>query len=93
MNENTGHEPHCPQPRAQARGENAVCLCQSPYPRPVAVDPLNTASALETENCRLLDSMKAAYELLHEAKQALNDGAGATAYLLINRAIATLEGK
>ena len=26
------HEPHCPVPRAAARGEGAVCLCRSLFP-------------------------------------------------------------
>jgi hypothetical protein len=32
------HEPHCPVPRAQTRGEDAVCMCRSP------TIPLNLSS-------------------------------------------------
>jgi hypothetical protein len=31
------HEPHCPVPRARARGEGAVCQCRATCPREIVV--------------------------------------------------------
>src|SRR5262245_1672465 len=43
-----GHESHCPVPRANARGETAVCLCKWELPRTVRASELRLGDVVQS---------------------------------------------